>query len=37
MCFESLRYLFEVNGQECSELCDQWLEWEATVLQVYST
>uniref|UniRef100_A0A669EQE4 Methionine--tRNA ligase, cytoplasmic n=1 Tax=Oreochromis niloticus TaxID=8128 RepID=A0A669EQE4_ORENI len=27
------RYLFEVNGQECSELCDQWLEWEATVLQ----
>uniref|UniRef100_A0A3Q3CNA5 methionine--tRNA ligase n=1 Tax=Haplochromis burtoni TaxID=8153 RepID=A0A3Q3CNA5_HAPBU len=27
------RYLFEVNGQECSELCNQWLEWEATVLQ----
>ncbi|KAM6927493.1 methionine--tRNA ligase, cytoplasmic [Xenentodon cancila] len=27
------RYLFEVNGQECSDLCNQWLEWEATVLQ----
>uniref|UniRef100_A0A7N6BY45 Methionine--tRNA ligase, cytoplasmic n=1 Tax=Anabas testudineus TaxID=64144 RepID=A0A7N6BY45_ANATE len=28
------RYLFEVNGQESSELCNQWLEWEATDLQV---
>ncbi|XP_061582704.1 methionine--tRNA ligase, cytoplasmic isoform X2 [Cololabis saira] len=27
------RYLFEVNGQECSDVCNQWLEWEATVLQ----
>ncbi|XP_041835884.1 methionine--tRNA ligase, cytoplasmic isoform X2 [Melanotaenia boesemani] len=27
------RYLFESNGQESSELCNQWLEWEATVLQ----
>ncbi|XP_069003046.1 methionine--tRNA ligase, cytoplasmic isoform X1 [Embiotoca jacksoni] len=27
------RYLFEVNGQEPSELGSQWLEWEATVLQ----
>ncbi|XP_067360488.1 methionine--tRNA ligase, cytoplasmic isoform X2 [Channa argus] len=27
------RYLFEVNGQESSELCNQWLEWEATDLQ----
>ncbi|XP_030275463.1 methionine--tRNA ligase, cytoplasmic isoform X4 [Sparus aurata] len=27
------RYLFEVNGQDSSELCNQWLEWEATVLQ----
>uniref|UniRef100_A0A671Y614 Methionine--tRNA ligase, cytoplasmic n=1 Tax=Sparus aurata TaxID=8175 RepID=A0A671Y614_SPAAU len=26
-------YLFEVNGQDSSELCNQWLEWEATVLQ----
>uniref|UniRef100_A0A672FDX1 Methionine--tRNA ligase, cytoplasmic n=1 Tax=Salarias fasciatus TaxID=181472 RepID=A0A672FDX1_SALFA len=28
------RYFFEVNGQESSELCNQWLEWEATDLQV---
>ncbi|XP_037108694.1 methionine--tRNA ligase, cytoplasmic isoform X1 [Syngnathus acus] len=27
------RYMFEVSGQECSEACDQWLEWEATELQ----
>ncbi|XP_018534426.1 LOW QUALITY PROTEIN: methionine--tRNA ligase, cytoplasmic [Lates calcarifer] len=27
------QYLFEVNGQESSELCYQWLEWEATDLQ----
>lgn len=27
------RYLFEVNGQEPSSLCNQWLEWEATDLQ----
>ncbi|XP_023138691.1 methionine--tRNA ligase, cytoplasmic isoform X1 [Amphiprion ocellaris] len=27
------RYLFEVSGQECSEFCNQWLEWEATDLQ----
>lgn len=27
------RYFFEVNGQESSELCNQWLEWEATSLQ----
>ncbi|XP_074525599.1 methionine--tRNA ligase, cytoplasmic isoform X2 [Halichoeres trimaculatus] len=27
------RYLFEVSGQDCSELCGQWLEWEATDLQ----
>ncbi|XP_073323866.1 methionine--tRNA ligase, cytoplasmic [Pagrus major] len=27
------RYLFEVNGQDSSELCNQWLEWEATTLQ----
>uniref|UniRef100_A0A672FC02 Methionine--tRNA ligase, cytoplasmic n=1 Tax=Salarias fasciatus TaxID=181472 RepID=A0A672FC02_SALFA len=27
------RYFFEVNGQESSELCNQWLEWEATDLQ----
>ncbi|XP_061894086.1 methionine--tRNA ligase, cytoplasmic isoform X1 [Entelurus aequoreus] len=27
------RYMFEVSGQECNELCDQWLEWEATNLQ----
>lgn len=27
------RYLFEVSGQDCSELCGQWLEWEATELQ----
>ncbi|XP_056251398.1 methionine--tRNA ligase, cytoplasmic isoform X1 [Seriola aureovittata] len=27
------QYLFEVNGQESSELCSQWLEWEATDLQ----
>nr|XP_020468619.1 methionine--tRNA ligase, cytoplasmic isoform X2 [Monopterus albus] len=27
------RYIFEVNGQESSDLCNQWLEWEATHLQ----
>ncbi|KAK2861889.1 hypothetical protein Q5P01_001422 [Channa striata] len=27
------RYLFEANGQESSEVCNQWLEWEATDLQ----
>ncbi|XP_074498772.1 methionine--tRNA ligase, cytoplasmic isoform X2 [Sebastes fasciatus] len=27
------RYLFEINGQDSSELCNQWLEWEATDLQ----
>ncbi|MEQ2224126.1 Methionine--tRNA ligase, cytoplasmic [Ilyodon furcidens] len=27
------RYLFELNGQESSYQCNQWLEWEATVLQ----
>ncbi|KAF7664575.1 hypothetical protein LDENG_00169560 [Lucifuga dentata] len=27
------RYLFEVSGQEFSQLCSQWLEWEATDLQ----
>uniref|UniRef100_G3NT96 Methionine--tRNA ligase, cytoplasmic n=1 Tax=Gasterosteus aculeatus aculeatus TaxID=481459 RepID=G3NT96_GASAC len=27
------RYLFEVSGQACSELCNRWLEWEATDLQ----
>ncbi|XP_028261747.1 methionine--tRNA ligase, cytoplasmic isoform X2 [Parambassis ranga] len=27
------RYLFEVKGNETSELCSQWLEWEATELQ----
>ncbi|TKS70637.1 Methionine--tRNA ligase, cytoplasmic [Collichthys lucidus] len=27
------RYLFEVNGQDSSELCNQWLEWETTELQ----
>ncbi|KAM9758925.1 methionine--tRNA ligase, cytoplasmic isoform 2-T2 [Menidia menidia] len=27
------RYLFELNGHESSESCNQWLEWEATVLQ----
>ncbi|XP_047438327.1 methionine--tRNA ligase, cytoplasmic isoform X1 [Mugil cephalus] len=27
------RYLFEVNGQESSDLCNQWLEWEARDLQ----
>uniref|UniRef100_A0A8C5I1E9 Methionine--tRNA ligase, cytoplasmic n=2 Tax=Gouania willdenowi TaxID=441366 RepID=A0A8C5I1E9_GOUWI len=27
------RYLFEVKGQESSDLCNQWLEWEATSLQ----
>ncbi|XP_061688389.1 methionine--tRNA ligase, cytoplasmic isoform X2 [Syngnathoides biaculeatus] len=27
------RYMFEVSGQECSEACDQWLEWETTELQ----
>ncbi|XP_017264025.1 methionine--tRNA ligase, cytoplasmic isoform X2 [Kryptolebias marmoratus] len=27
------RYFFEANGQECNNLCNQWLEWETTVLQ----
>ncbi|XP_072237935.1 methionine--tRNA ligase, cytoplasmic [Leuresthes tenuis] len=27
------RYLFDLNGQESNEPCNQWLEWEATVLQ----
>ncbi|KAM9860060.1 methionine--tRNA ligase, cytoplasmic [Aulostomus maculatus] len=27
------RYMFELSGQECSEICNQWLEWEATDLQ----
>ncbi|XP_020492406.1 methionine--tRNA ligase, cytoplasmic isoform X1 [Labrus bergylta] len=27
------RYLFEVSGKDCTELCGQWLEWEATDLQ----
>ncbi|XP_013859609.1 methionine--tRNA ligase, cytoplasmic isoform X2 [Austrofundulus limnaeus] len=27
------RYFFEANGQECNDLCNQWLEWEITVLQ----
>ncbi|XP_038553437.1 methionine--tRNA ligase, cytoplasmic isoform X2 [Micropterus salmoides] len=27
------QYLFEVSGQGSSELCSQWLEWEATDLQ----
>ncbi|KAF3856552.1 hypothetical protein F7725_017275, partial [Dissostichus mawsoni] len=27
------RYLFEVSGKDSSELCNQWLEWEATYLQ----
>ncbi|XP_075966818.1 methionine--tRNA ligase, cytoplasmic isoform X1 [Anarhichas minor] len=27
------RYLFEVSGQDSSELCSRWLEWEATDLQ----
>uniref|UniRef100_A0A8D3CW17 Methionine--tRNA ligase, cytoplasmic n=1 Tax=Scophthalmus maximus TaxID=52904 RepID=A0A8D3CW17_SCOMX len=27
------QYLFEVKGQESSDLCSQWLEWEATDLQ----
>lgn len=27
------RYLFDVSGKDCSELCGQWLEWEATELQ----
>lgn len=31
------RYLFEANGQECNNLCNQWLEWETTVLQVNSS
>uniref|UniRef100_A0A7N9AVW0 Methionine--tRNA ligase, cytoplasmic n=1 Tax=Mastacembelus armatus TaxID=205130 RepID=A0A7N9AVW0_9TELE len=30
------RYLFEVNGQESSEHSNQWLEWDATDLQVSS-
>lgn len=28
------RYLFELSGQEASSQMDQWLEWEATELQV---
>ncbi|XP_024125643.1 methionine--tRNA ligase, cytoplasmic [Oryzias melastigma] len=27
------RYLFEVSGQNCNDHCNQWLEWEVTVLQ----
>ncbi|XP_016525580.1 methionine--tRNA ligase, cytoplasmic isoform X1 [Poecilia formosa] len=27
------RYLFELNGPESSDQCNQWLEWEATILQ----
>ncbi|XP_071400643.1 methionine--tRNA ligase, cytoplasmic isoform X2 [Centroberyx affinis] len=27
------RYMFEASGRESSELCSQWLEWEATELQ----
>ncbi|XP_067442961.1 methionine--tRNA ligase, cytoplasmic isoform X1 [Thunnus thynnus] len=27
------RYMFEVKGQESSDLCNQWLEWEATDFQ----
>ncbi|KAG7523540.1 methionine-tRNA ligase, cytoplasmic isoform X1 [Solea senegalensis] len=27
------QYLFEVKGQESNQLCNQWLEWEATELQ----
>ncbi|KAM9408480.1 LOW QUALITY PROTEIN: methionine--tRNA ligase, cytoplasmic [Pholidichthys leucotaenia] len=27
------RYFFEISGQDSKELCSQWLEWEATVLQ----
>uniref|UniRef100_A0A672ZPI6 Methionine--tRNA ligase, cytoplasmic n=1 Tax=Sphaeramia orbicularis TaxID=375764 RepID=A0A672ZPI6_9TELE len=27
------RYMFEVSGVESTELCNQWLEWEATDLQ----
>lgn len=34
--FAQHRYLFEVKGQEPSNLCNQWLEWEATDLQVKS-
>lgn len=34
LSFVQLRYLFEVNGQEPSNLCNQRLEWEATDLQV---
>ncbi|XP_029682434.1 methionine--tRNA ligase, cytoplasmic isoform X1 [Takifugu rubripes] len=26
-------YLFEVGGKDCSDLCNQWLEWETTELQ----
>uniref|UniRef100_A0A673WWN2 Uncharacterized protein n=1 Tax=Salmo trutta TaxID=8032 RepID=A0A673WWN2_SALTR len=29
-----LRYLIEVNGQESSDIVNQWLEWESTELQV---
>ncbi|XP_019952461.2 methionine--tRNA ligase, cytoplasmic [Paralichthys olivaceus] len=27
------QYLYEVKGQESTDLCNQWLEWEATDLQ----
>ncbi|XP_068171817.1 methionine--tRNA ligase, cytoplasmic isoform X2 [Antennarius striatus] len=27
------RYLFEVSGRDSNDLCNQWLEWEATDLQ----
>lgn len=30
------RYLFEVSGKDCTDLCNQWLEWETTDLQVRS-
>uniref|UniRef100_A0A3B3YD26 Methionine--tRNA ligase, cytoplasmic n=1 Tax=Poecilia mexicana TaxID=48701 RepID=A0A3B3YD26_9TELE len=32
MCL-TCRYLFELNGPESSDQCNQWLEWEATILQ----
>ncbi|KAM4613422.1 methionine--tRNA ligase, cytoplasmic [Polymixia lowei] len=27
------QYMFEVSGQESSDICSQWFEWEATELQ----
>nr|XP_055070067.1 methionine--tRNA ligase, cytoplasmic isoform X2 [Misgurnus anguillicaudatus] len=27
------QYLYDVSGQKASEICNQWLEWEATDLQ----